>query len=59
MLLALVAVNDMELYQHDVKIAFLHRRLQEKILMTQPKRYVDLEKPDYVCLLRKSLYKLK
>ncbi|KAH9671238.1 Integrase catalytic domain-containing protein [Citrus sinensis] len=58
-LLALTAVNDMELDQLDVKTAFLHGRLEEEILMTQPEGYIDHKKHDYVCLLKKSLYGLK
>ena len=58
-LLALTAVNDMELDQLDVKTAFLHVRLEEEILMTQPEGYIDPKKPDNVCLLKKSLYGLK
>ena len=58
-LLALTAVNDMELDQLDVKTTFLHGRLEEEILMTQPEGYIDPKKPDCVCLLKKSLYGLK
>ncbi|KAH9655442.1 hypothetical protein KPL70_022326 [Citrus sinensis] len=58
-ILALTAVQDMELDQLDVKTAFLHGRLQEEIFMTQPEGYVDSMKPRHVCLLKKSLYGLK
>lgn len=58
-LLAMTAVHDLELDQLDVKTAFLHGRLQEEILMTQPEGYVDSEKPNHVCLLKRSLYGLK
>lgn len=58
-LLALTAVHDIELYQLDIKIAFLHGRLQEEILMTQLEGCVDPKRLDYVCLLKKSLYGLK
>ncbi|KAH9770122.1 Integrase catalytic domain-containing protein [Citrus sinensis] len=58
-LLALTVVYDMELGLLDVKITFLHGRLQEEILMTQPERFVCSEYPDHVCLLKKSLYGLK
>lgn len=58
-LLALVTVEDMHLQQMDVKTAFLHDELDEMIVMTQLKDYVDLEKADHVCHLKKSLYRLK
>ncbi|KAH9694912.1 Integrase catalytic domain-containing protein [Citrus sinensis] len=58
-ILALTAVQDIELDQLDVKTAFLHGRLQEEIFMTQPEGYVDSMKPRHVCLLKKSLYGLK
>lgn len=58
-LLALVAVKDMHLEQIDVKTAFLHGELDEMIVMAQPEGYVNPEKADYVCHLKKSLYRLK
>ncbi|KAH9717481.1 hypothetical protein KPL71_021830 [Citrus sinensis] len=50
-ILALTAVQDMELDQLDVKTAFLHGRLQEEIFMTQPEGYVDSMKPRHIYLL--------
>ncbi|KAH9762156.1 hypothetical protein KPL70_000706 [Citrus sinensis] len=58
-LLALTAVKDMELDQLDVKTTFLHGRLNEDILMTQPEGYTSPESADCVCLLNRSLYGLK
>ena len=43
----------------DVKTAFLQGNLDIDIYMRQPDGYVDKEKPEYVCKLRKSLYGLK
>ena len=57
-LLALTAVYDIELDQLDVKTGFLHMRLHEEILMTQPEGFVCPEHLDHVCLLKKSLYGL-
>jgi len=58
-LLAIVAEEDYELEQLDVKITFLHGELEEKIYMEAPKGFEDQFKSDQVCLLNKSLYGLK
>ena len=58
-LLAMVSAFDLELEQLDVKNAFLHGNLEEHIYMSQSKRFLDSEKKDHVCLLKKSLYRLK
>ena len=58
-LLAMVALLDLELEQMDVKTAFLHGNLKEHILMAQPEGFECKGKEDYVCLLHKSLYRLK
>ena len=57
--LALVAIEDMELDQMDVKTAFLHGDLQEEVYMQQPEGFVEKGKEDLVCLLDKTLYGLK
>ncbi|KAI3692795.1 hypothetical protein L6452_32618 [Arctium lappa] len=58
-LLALVAILDLELEQLDVKTAFLHGDLEETIYMKQPEGFISDNKPDWVCKLKKSLYVLK
>jgi len=58
-LLAIVAHQNLELEQLDVKTAFLHGELKEEIYMTQPDGFQCPGKEDYVCKLKKSLYGLK
>jgi len=41
MLLVIVAQFDLKLEQMDVKTAFLHGELEEKIYMKQPKSYIQ------------------
>lgn len=59
MLLAIVAAEDLELHQMDVKTAFLYGELEEDIFMEQPEGFVDEKYPDHVCKLQKALYGLK
>ncbi|KAI3719057.1 hypothetical protein L6452_19947 [Arctium lappa] len=47
-LLAIVAMDDLELEQLDVKTAFLHGGLEETIYMKQPEGFISEGKPDYV-----------
>ncbi|KAG8482181.1 hypothetical protein CXB51_026801 [Gossypium anomalum] len=58
-LLNIVAMHDLELEQLDVKITFLHGKLEDDIYMQQSEGFTVLEKEDYVYLLKKSLYGLK
>ena len=57
--LALVAHMDLELEQMDVKTAFLHGNLEEKIFLEQPKGYRQPGTENLICKLKKSLYRLK
>ena len=58
-LLSIVAAQDLELEQMDVKTAFLHGQLDETIYMEQPPGFREPGSEGKVCLLQKSLYGLK
>jgi hypothetical protein len=55
----LVAHQDLELEQLDVKTAFLHGNLEEEIFMVQPEGFKQPGTENLVCRLKKSLYGLK
>ena len=59
MTLALVARTYLDLFQMDVKIAFLHGDLDEEIYMEQPKGFEVYGKMPLVFKLQKTLYGLK
>ncbi|GJS69054.1 putative RNA-directed DNA polymerase [Tanacetum coccineum] len=50
---------DYEIWQMDVKTAFLNGRLDEDIYMEQPEGYVDPKFPNGVCKLQRAIYGLK
>ncbi|KAK8953906.1 hypothetical protein KSP39_PZI002954 [Platanthera zijinensis] len=58
-LLAIVALWDLELEQMDVKTTFLHGNLEEEIYILQPEGFVEPGNEKKVCKLRRSLYGLK
>lgn len=58
-IISLAANKGWKLWQLDVKNAFLCGELDHDIFMEQPKGFVSKEFPDYVCLLKKSLYGLR
>ena len=57
--LSIAVTKGWPLRQLDVQNAFLHGDLKETVYLQQPPGFVDLNKPDHVCLLHKSLYGLK
>ena len=59
LMLSIVVNLNLELEQMDVKTAFLHGSLEERILMEQPEGFIKPGTENKVCLLRKSLYGLK
>ncbi|GKF22629.1 retrotransposon protein, putative, ty1-copia subclass [Tanacetum coccineum] len=58
-LIAIAAYYDYEIWQMDVKTAFLNGRLDEDIYMDQPEGYVDPNYPNGVCKLQRAIYGLK
>ena len=58
-LLAFVALFDLELEQLDVKTTFLHGELEEEIYMEQPEGFVVPGKEHLIYQLKKSLHDLK
>ena len=58
-ILAIAAIEDMELHHMDVSSAFLNGDLEEDIYMAQPEGFVEPGQEHLVCRLKKSLYGLK
>ena len=58
-LFTLANVQDLEIHQMDVKTAFLNGSLDCEIYMSQPEGFVDPDRPNHVCKLKKSIYGLK
>ena len=59
LILAIVANLNLELYQMDVKTAFLNGELDEEIYMDQPIDFVTKVQEHKVCKLKRSIYGLK
>ena len=58
-LLAHAALLDWEIKAMDVKLAYLHRVLEEEIYMEQPEGFIAKGEENKVCKLIQSLYGLK
>ncbi|KAK0592998.1 hypothetical protein LWI29_028837 [Acer saccharum] len=58
-LLSIAASLDPEIWQMDVKTAFLNGSLDESIYMMQPEGFIEKSQVDKVCKLQKSIYGLK
>ncbi|KAL4360754.1 hypothetical protein GQ457_04G019050 [Hibiscus cannabinus] len=54
-----VEFHDYEIWQMDVKTAFLNGKLEEDVYMTQPEGFVTPENVGKVCKLQRSIYGLK
>ncbi|GJS97588.1 retrotransposon protein, putative, ty1-copia subclass [Tanacetum coccineum] len=50
---------DYEIWQMDVKTAFLNGHLSEEVYMEQPEGFVNPKYPNHVCNLKRSIYGLK
>ncbi|KAJ0575195.1 putative RNA-directed DNA polymerase [Helianthus annuus] len=57
--LSLAVSRAWPIHQLDVKNAFLHGHLEETVFMYQPPGFIDSQRPNHVCRLKKSLYGLK
>nr|GEW09001.1 hypothetical protein [Tanacetum cinerariifolium] len=58
-LISIAAFYDYEIWQMDVKTAFLNGYLDEDIYMVQPEGFVDPNHPRKVCKLQRFIYNLK
>ena len=58
-LLAIVAYNDYEIWQMDVKTTFLNGSLEEDVYMTQPEGFIIPNEAKRICKLDKSIYGLR
>ncbi|GJZ64151.1 retrotransposon protein, putative, ty1-copia subclass [Tanacetum coccineum] len=58
-LIAIAAFNDYEIWQMDVKTAFLNGHLLEEVYMEQHEGFVNPKYPNQVCKLKRSIYGLK
>ena len=57
-MLAIAAFYDYEIWQMDVKTAFLNGFLEEELYMMQPEGFVDPKGANKVCKLQQSIYGL-
>src|SRR3954468_23395170 len=58
-MLEIAAYFDYEIWQMDVKTAFLNGNIEEELYMIQPKGFVDPKDANKVCKLQRSIYGLK
>ena len=57
-MLAIIAFYDYEIWQMDVKTAFLNGFLEEELYMMQPEGFIDPKGTNKVCKLQPSIYGL-
>jgi len=58
-LLVIAAYFDYEIWQMDVKTAFLNGNIEEELYMVQPEGFIDPKDARKVCKLQRSIYGLK
>ena len=58
-LLSIAAHFDYEIWQMDVKTAFLNGNLEEEIYIMQPESFIAKNQEHMVCKLKRSIYGLK
>ncbi|GKD16364.1 retrotransposon protein, putative, ty1-copia subclass, partial [Tanacetum coccineum] len=58
-LIAITVYYDYEIWQMDVKTAFLNGHLYEEVYMEQPEGFVNPKYPNHVCKLKRFIYGLK
>src|SRR4051812_40508933 len=58
-LLSIAAYYDSEIWQMDVKTAFLNGNIEEELYMMQPEGFTDPRNAGKVCKLQRSIYGLK
>nr|GEU66640.1 hypothetical protein [Tanacetum cinerariifolium] len=58
-LIAIAMYYDYEIWQIDVKTAFLNGHLSDEVYMEQPEGFVNPKYPNHVCKHKRSIYELK
>ena len=58
-ILVFAAYYDYEIWQMDVKTAFLNGNLEEDVYMTQPEGFTSPDNTRKICKLQRSIYGLK
>ncbi|CAL9247936.1 unnamed protein product, partial [Arabidopsis halleri] len=59
LVLDIAVASSWPIKQLDVNNAFLQGELTEEVYMTQPQGFIDKDRPQHVCKLRKPIYGLK
>jgi hypothetical protein len=59
LVVAIAALEDLQLYSIDVDNAYLNGQMDTQMFMKQPQGFIDPQHPSKVCELLKSLYGLK